>query len=191
MQGHQRCCLCSMVSISMPSSLRWLLCCMLLLHVWYTSTCLVYIYLIMRQLFLHSKFYSISSRSMRAIFFIHSSYVFTELRRALVDAVHGATAVSHACDASPWLNLVVSLMTSSSTSCSICGRFPLQKQIQKYNRNTYHPEPSVFRSMAQIKTYPFAVLYAKETPYFWKINPQFKTCLHILFSSFESVLCFG
>jgi hypothetical protein len=49
---------CSLVSISMPSSLRWLLCCMLLLHVWYTSTCLIYIYLIMHQLFLYSKFYS-------------------------------------------------------------------------------------------------------------------------------------
>ena len=45
----------------------------------------------MRQLFLYSKFYSVSSRSMRAIFFIHSSYVFTELRRALVATVHGAT----------------------------------------------------------------------------------------------------
>ena len=60
--------------------------------------CMIYVYMPclhilnhMRQLFLNSKFYSVSSRSMRAIFFIHSSYVFTELRRALVATVHGAT----------------------------------------------------------------------------------------------------
>jgi len=126
---------------------------------------------------------------MRAIFFIHSSYVFTELRRALVDAVHGATAVSlHALRC---YNLLASLMTSYEVMHEFCGRFSLRKQTLKYNRNTHHPEPSVFRLMAQIKAYPFAVLFAKETLYFWKINLQSKTCLQILFFSFESVFCFS
>ena len=88
-------------------------------------------------------------------------------------------------------NLLASLMTSYEVMHEFCGHFSLRKQTSKYNRNTHHPEPSVFRSMAQIKTYPFAVLFAKETLYFRKINPQSKTCLHILFSSFENVFCFG
>ena len=96
--------------------------------------CMIYVYMPclhilnhMRQLFLNSKFYSVSSRSMRAIFFIHSSYVFTELRRALVDAVHGATAVSlHALRC---YNLLASLMTSYEVMHEFCGRFPLRKQI--------------------------------------------------------------
>jgi len=88
-------------------------------------------------------------------------------------------------------NLLVSLMTSYEVMHEFCGRFSLRKQTLQYNRNTHHSEPSVFRSMAQIKTYPFAVLFAKETLYVRKMNPQSKTYLQILFSSFESALCFG
>ena len=71
-----------------------------------------------------------------------------------------------------------------------CGCFPLRKQIQKYNGNIMktNPELSTLRSMAQIKTYPFAVLFAKEPLYFWQINPQFKAYSQITFSSLESIV---
>ena len=71
-------------------------------------------------------------------------------------------------------NLLVSLMTSYEVMHEFCGRFSLRKQTLKYNRNTHHPESSVFISTAQIKTYPFAVLFAKEPLYFWQINPRSK-----------------
>ena len=77
-----------------------------------------------------------------------------------------ASRAARPCMALPCSNLLASLMTSHEVMHEFCGRFPLRKQIQKYSRNTHHPEPSVFRSIAQIRTYPFAVLFAKEPLYF-------------------------
>jgi len=94
---------------------------------------------------------------------------------------HGTTGVSlHALRCADLL-----AMTSYEIMHEFCGRFSLRKQIQKYNRNTHHPKPSVFRSMAQIKTYPFAVLFAKEPLYFRQINPRSKAQSQVMFSSLE------
>jgi len=74
---------------------------------------------------------------------------------------HGTTGVGlHALRCA---DLLASLMTSYEIMHEFCGRFSLRKQTLKYNRNMHHPEPSVFRSMVQIRTYPFAVLFAKES----------------------------
>jgi hypothetical protein len=62
-------------------------------------------------------------------------------------------------------NMLLSLMTSYEVMHEFCGCFSLTKQTLKYNRNTHQPELSVFRSMAQIKTYPFAVLSTKASLY--------------------------
>jgi hypothetical protein len=104
-----------LASISMPSSMRWLLCCMLLLHVWYTSTCLIYIYLIMHLLFLYWKFYSV----------VNASYLFISIQHMFLRAHR---AMFHLCIINPRL----SMYSSKVNILLVFINFILLQRIRNY-----------------------------------------------------------
>ena len=82
---------------------------------------------------------------------------------------HGTTGVSlHALRCA---DLLVSFMTSSSTSCFIVAVFLYKTKSRNTIEIRNHTEPSVFRSMAQIRTY------------LWQNLLNYRTHIHLSLSN--------